>query len=89
MLHIGWVVENTDDKKNKITGVKDLEKKSIVRFQSKYYLCIAIVFGFIFPFLIGLTYNRPIGFVLWGSFLRITSSSSDAYFFINSLCHYG
>ena len=85
--HIGWVVENTDEKKNKIVGVKDLEKKSAVRFQSKYYLIIAIIFGFIVPFLIGLTYDRAIGAVLWGSFLRITLVH-HATFFINSLCHY-
>ena len=85
--HIGWVVENTDEQKNKIIGVKDLEKKSAVRFQSKYYLYIAVIFGFIVPFLIGLSYERPIGAVLWGSFLRITLVH-HATFFINSLCHF-
>lgn len=85
--HIGWVVENTDEEKNKIIAVKDLEKKSAVRFQSKYYLVIAIIGGFIVPFLIGLSFGRPLGAVLWGSFLRITLVH-HATFFINSLCHF-
>ena len=85
--HIGWVIENTSEEKNKVVGVKDLEKKSAVKFQKKYYFLIAIVGGFIVPYLIGLSFERPIGALLWGSFLRITLVH-HATFFINSLCHY-
>ena len=41
----------------------------------------------IVPFLIGLMYGRPLGAVLWGTFLRITLVH-HATFLINSLCHY-
>ena len=85
--HIGWVIENTSEEKNKVVGVKDLEKKSAVRFQKKYYFLIAIIGGFIVPLMIGLSFDRPIGALLWGSFLRITLVH-HATFFINSLCHY-
>lgn len=85
--HIGWVIENTSEEKNKVVGVKDLEKKSAVRFQKKYYFSIAIIGGFIVPYLIGLSFERPIGALLWGSFLRVTLVH-HATFFINSLCHY-
>ena len=85
--HIGWVIENTSEEKNKVVGVKDLEKKSAVRFQKKYYFLIAIIGGFIVPLMIGLSFDRPIGALLWGSFLRITIVH-HATFFINSLCHY-
>jgi len=85
--HIGWVIENTSEEKNKVVGVKDLEKKSAVRFQKKYYFSIAIIGGFIVPYLIGLSFDRPIGALLWGSFLRVTLVH-HATFFINSLCHY-
>ena len=85
--HIGWVIENTSEEKNKVVGVKDLEKKSAVRFQKKYYFAIAIIGGFIVPYLIGLSFERPIGALLWGSFLRVTLVH-HATFFINSLCHY-
>ena len=85
--HIGWVIENTSEEKNKVVGVKDLEKKKCVRFQKKYYFLIAIIGGFIVPLMIGLSFDRPIGALLWGSFLRITLVH-HATFFINSLCHY-
>ena len=85
--HIGWILKNTPEDKNKIRGVKDLEKKSAIRFQNKYYFHIAILVGFVIPFLIGLSYNRPLGALLWAGFLRITLVH-HATFFINSLCHY-
>jgi len=85
--HIGWILKNTDPEKEKISGVKDLEKKSAVIFQNKYYFHIAFVGGFLIPLAIGFYYNRPLGGLLWGTFLRITLVH-HATFFINSLCHY-
>ena len=38
--HIGWIIKNTDADKDKIIGVKDLEKKSAIKFQNKYYFHI-------------------------------------------------
>ena len=83
--HIGWILQKTD--KEKITGVKDLEKKSAVKFQKKYYYHIAVVGGVLVPLLVGFMYNRPLGGLLWGTFLRVTLVH-HATFFINSLCHY-
>ena len=80
-------MKNTDHDKSRISGVKDLEKKTAVIFQNKYYYHIAFIGGFIVPFLIGLIYGRPLGAVLWGTFLRITLVH-HATFLINSLCHY-
>lgn len=85
--HIGWIIKNTDADKDKIIGVKDLEKKSAIKFQNKYYFHIAFVGGVLFPLAIGFIYERPIGALLWGTFLRITLVH-HATFFINSLCHY-
>lgn len=85
--HIGWILKNTPEEKNKIIGVKDLEKKSVVKFQNKYYFHIGILFGMLLPLCIGLLYGRPLGAILWGTFLRITLVH-HATFFINSLCHY-
>ncbi len=85
--HIGWILKNTPVEKNRIVGVKDLEKKSAVKFQNKYYFHIGILFGFFLPLFIGFTYGRPLGAILWGTFLRITLVH-HATFFINSLCHY-
>ena len=85
--HIGWIVKNTPEEKSRIVGVKDLEKKSAIIFQNKYYYHIAIVGGLLGPLLVGLIYGRPMGAVLWGGFLRITLVH-HATFLINSLCHY-
>ena len=85
--HIGWVLKNTTEEKSRIVGVKDLEKKSAIIFQNKYYYHIAIIAGVFIPLLIGLIYGRPIGALLWGTFLRVTLVH-HATFLINSLCHY-
>ena len=85
--HIGWILKNTADDKEKIKGVKDLEEKSAVKFQNKYYFHIGIILGLFVPLAIGFLYNRPLGALLWGGFLRVTLVH-HATFFINSLCHY-
>ena len=85
--HIGWILKNTNEEHNKITGVKDLEKKSAIIFQNKYYYHIAIIGGLFIPLLVGMFFGRPFGALFWGVFLRITLVH-HATFFINSLCHY-
>ena len=85
--HIGWIIKNTPEEQSRIKGVKDIESKSAIKFQNKYYFHIGIIVGFILPLIIGLIYNRPLGAVLWAGFLRVTLVH-HATFFINSLCHY-
>jgi len=85
--HIGWILKNTPEEKSRVRGVKDLEEKSAVRFQSKYYFHIGIIVGFILPLAIGFIYGRPLGAILWVGFLRL-AIVHHATFFINSLCHY-
>jgi len=82
--HIGWIME---DKPENIEGVDDLQNNPILKFQYKYYWLIAISISFLLPFIIGLYYGRPFGFLLWGGFLRLTLVHHST-FFINSLCHY-
>ena len=85
--HIGWIIKNTPEEQSRIKGVKDIESKSAIKFQNKYYFHIGIIVGFILPLIIGFIYNRPLGAVLWAGFLRVTLVH-HATFFINSLCHY-
>ncbi len=82
--HIGWIVQKKDPI---IKGVNDLKNNRLVMWQHEYYYLISIFVSFIIPALIGLSYNRPIGGLLWGGFLRITLIHHTT-FFINSLCHY-
>ena len=82
--HIGWIFKKGD---YDINNVSDLKKKSAVKFQDKYYWSVALFLSFGLPLLIGLLYDRPIGGLLWGGFLRVTLVHHFT-FFINSLCHY-
>jgi len=82
--HIGWVVKKS---LRTIENISDLEKKSSVKFQKKYYWIIAITLSFIFPTLLGTLYGRPFGGLLWGGILRVTLVHHFT-FFINSFCHY-
>ena len=82
--HIGWIVKKSD---RNIQGVSDLEKKSAVIFQNKYYWSLSLFLSFFVPMLIGLYFNRPFGGLLWGGILRVTLVHHFT-FFINSLCHF-
>jgi stearoyl-CoA desaturase (delta-9 desaturase) len=70
-------------------GVPDLEKDKILVFQDRYYVPLALGFGFVLPTLIGALYNGWVGAL--GGFLilgvaRIVAVQQST-FFINSLCH--
>tara|TARA_B100000579_G_C22836942_1_gene859351 strand:+ start:967 stop:2076 length:1110 start_codon:yes stop_codon:yes gene_type:complete len=82
--HIGWIFKKTN---NETKGISDLSKKSAVKFQAKFYWVLAIFLCFFVPFLIGLTFGRPIGGLLWGGIFRVVAVHHFT-FFINSLCHY-
>jgi len=82
--HIGWIIKKSN---NNYAHVSDLERKSAVKFQKKYYWTIALFLSFVLPVIIGFTYGRPIGGLLWGGVLR-TTLVHHFTFFINSLCHY-
>ena len=82
--HIGWIIKKGD---NNYNHVSDLERKSAVKFQEKYYWPLALFLSFILPMIIGYSYGRPIGGLLWGGILR-TTLVHHFTFFINSLCHY-
>ena len=82
--HIGWIIKKGD---NNYSHVSDLERKSAVKFQEKYYWPLALFLSFILPTIIGYSYGRPIGGLLWGGILR-TTLVHHFTFFINSLCHY-
>jgi stearoyl-CoA desaturase (delta-9 desaturase) len=82
--HIGWIIKKGD---NNYSHVSDLESKSAVKFQEKYYWSLALFLSFVLPMIIGFTYGRPIGGLFWGGILRVTLVHHFT-FFINSLCHY-
>ncbi len=83
--HMGWIFYKSD-KDDDFSSVPDLAKNKWVVWQDRYYLPIAIGFGFVLPTLIGWAFGRPLAGLLWGGFVR-TVVVHHLTFFINSLAH--
>jgi stearoyl-CoA desaturase (delta-9 desaturase) len=86
--HIGWILFKLDPEPP-LDNVADLRKDRLVMWQSKYYVPIAIIVGFIVPAFLGWLHNGGVGAL--GGFLiagvaRMTTVQHMT-FFINSLCH--
>ena len=84
--HMGWIFFK-DSKGLNFESIPDLEKNKLVIFQHKYYLTIAVLSGFFFPFLLGITYDRPFGALLFGGLLRSVFVHHST-FLINSAAHF-
>ncbi len=83
--HVGWLFFKSNDRK--IERVADLEKKSLVRLQNKYYGWIAFLSGFVFPALVASLWGDALGGLLVAGCLRIFLTQQTT-FFVNSLSHY-
>ena len=82
--HIGWIFFKEKDAQ--IEYPKDLINDKLVMWQHKYYLLIAILFGFGLPTLIGYFLGSALGGFAIAGLLRIVFVH-HCTFFINSLCH--
>ncbi len=69
-----------------VRTVRDLAADPLVRFQHRFYLPLAAVFGFLIPALIALAWSDFIGVVLLAGFLRL-AIQYQATFCINSVAH--
>jgi stearoyl-CoA desaturase (delta-9 desaturase) len=84
--HIGWVFFKYPEAPS-FKNVKDLEADPLVRFQHKFYMPLAVVFGVIVPISIGLLWGDPIGALLVAGFTRLMLQY-HATFAVNSFAHY-
>lgn len=84
--HIGWVVFNVPRARN-MALVRDLEKDPLVRFQHRYYVPLAVLFGAVLPLVIGAAWGDPIGAMLVAGWLRLVVQW-HATFSVNSLAHW-
>jgi len=83
--HMGWIfLKEEEQYKDKFP--KDLTNDSLVMWQHKYYLPIAIISGLLLPAIIGLMMGSPIGGLAIAGFARLVLVHHFT-FFINSLCH--
>ena len=85
--HIGWIFKRPHYPRIALLDISDLKSDSIVTFQHKYYIPLAIGLGFIFPTLLGkILLGDTFGgffFIAHVSKLMIWHST----FLINSLAH--
>eukprot|EP01117_Protostelium_nocturnum_P010619 TRINITY_DN381_c0_g1_i1.p1 TRINITY_DN381_c0_g1~~TRINITY_DN381_c0_g1_i1.p1 ORF type:complete len:463 (+),score=150.33 TRINITY_DN381_c0_g1_i1:79-1467(+) len=86
--HIGWMLIKQNPKKIGRADITDLNNDPIVRFQHKYYLPLALFFGFIFPTLVaGLGWGDWAGGYFFAGVLRLVFVH-HATFCVNSLAHW-
>ena len=83
--HIGWVFFK-DRAEAGPTVARDLRADPLIRFQHRYYVPLAIVFGVLVPFALGSLWGDPIGAVLVAGFLRLVVQW-HATFAVNSFAH--
>lgn len=85
--HIGWMLRNyQSDKSNNYSKCKDLQKDSIVMWQHRYYIPLALITSIGIPVMFGLLHGD-----LWGGIILIGVTrlvvNHHCTFFINSLAH--
>jgi len=83
--HIGWVLKKEPDKG--IDNVRDLAQDPLIRFQHRYYMLLATVFGVVLPVGLGFLWHDPIGALLLAGFVRLVFQY-HATFAVNSVAHY-
>ncbi len=86
--HIGWILFKLNPEPP-YDNVNDLRKDPLVVWQDRFYVTIAVGFGFVLPTLLGFWHGGAIGAL--GGFLiagvaRVVAVQHMT-FFINSLCH--
>jgi len=83
--HIGWVLFK--DQETELVNVKDLQADGLVRFQHRYYVPLAFVFGAVLPLALGMLWGDPIGALLFAGFTRLLFQYHST-FAVNSFAHY-
>ncbi|MGF1771317.1 fatty acid desaturase [Vibrio wakamikoensis] len=85
--HIGWMLrEYQAERYEDYRNCRDLQKDSIVMWQHKHYVLLALATNFGIPLALGLWYGEVLGFLLIVGALRLVLSHHTT-FFINSLAH--
>ncbi|MDH4147346.1 MAG: fatty acid desaturase [Acidimicrobiia bacterium] len=82
--HMGWILFK--DPNVQRDNVRDLAADPLVRFQDRFYIPLAILFGAVLPWCLGWIWGDPWGALLVAGFLRLVLEW-HATFFVNSLAH--
>lgn len=85
--HIGWMLRDyAGDNKCDYNNARDLQKNTVVMWQHRNYLWLAIATNFGIPLLLGVISGNILGMLLSAGVLRLVLSHHFT-FFINSLAH--
>jgi stearoyl-CoA desaturase (delta-9 desaturase) len=84
--HIGWMLRNYPSGEPNLKYVRELQNDSLVAFQHRHYLALAIGMNVGLPLLLGWAFDNVIGMVLLAGVLRLVFSH-HLTFCINSLAH--
>ncbi|EGO30998.1 hypothetical protein SERLADRAFT_432659 [Serpula lacrymans var. lacrymans S7.9] len=85
--HMGWIFFKPKYDRLNSVDRDDLENDSVVRFQHKYYVPLALFFGLVLPTLLGILWDDPLGSFIWGG-LVTTVAVWHCTFLVNSLAHW-
>jgi stearoyl-CoA desaturase (delta-9 desaturase) len=84
--HIGWVMFQSPHRERHLQLVRDLQADPLVRFQDRFCVPLAILFGLCVPMAIGCAWGDPIGTGLVAGFMRLVALW-HATFSVNSFTH--
>ncbi|KAI5122380.1 hypothetical protein M0805_004137 [Coniferiporia weirii] len=85
--HMGWIFYKPKYEKMDLINRDDLENDPVVRFQHKYYVLLALLFGFVLPTSLGLLWDDPSGAFVWGGLVS-RLAIWHCTFLVNSLTHW-
>ncbi len=87
--HFFWMCVKEDWRESNLSKpyTRDLDKDSLVVFQDKYYIPIAVLSCFVTPAIVGWFFGSWVGGLLFGGLLRMVVVHHFT-FFINSACHF-
>ncbi|KAI0067970.1 hypothetical protein BV25DRAFT_1875026 [Artomyces pyxidatus] len=85
--HVGWIFYKPKYEKLELIERDDLEQDPVVRIQHKYYVPMALTFGFGLPVFLGWTWNDTTGALIYGGFVS-RLLIWHCTFLVNSLAHW-
>ncbi|ETW87157.1 hypothetical protein HETIRDRAFT_431593 [Heterobasidion irregulare TC 32-1] len=85
--HVGWIFYKTKYERLELIDREDLERDPVVCFQHKYYVPLALSFGFVLPTVLGLLWGDPWGGYIWGGLVS-RLLIWHCTFLVNSLAHW-
>ncbi|KAG7452278.1 uncharacterized protein BT62DRAFT_294111 [Guyanagaster necrorhizus] len=85
--HMGWIFFKPTYQRMELIDRDDLDSDPVVRFQHKYYVSIALFFGFVFPPMMGSLWGDPKGAFIWAGLVS-RLAIWHCTFLVNSLAHW-